>query len=68
MNKETKIELLKIFGMIVILVALIFGIVWLNKIQDVQANETSTSTEETETANQEESSVENVENSNTENK
>jgi len=31
MDKETKIELLKIFGMIVILVLLIIGIVWMNK-------------------------------------
>ena len=73
MNKETKIELLKIFGMIVILVALIFGIVWLNKIQDVSANETTTSTEETETINEESANEnaensENVENANTENK
>ena len=54
MSKETKIELLKIFGMIVILVALIFGIVWLNRMQDISANETTTaSTEETEIVNEE---------------
>ena len=47
MDKDTKIELLKVFGMIVILVVLICGIVWLNKIQDVSANEATTSVEET---------------------
>lgn len=47
MDKDTKIELLKVFGMIVILVVLICGIVWLNKIQDISANETNTSVEET---------------------
>lgn len=42
MDKDTKIELLKIFGMIVILVLLIFGIVYLNRAHDVSLNETNT--------------------------
>ena len=45
MDKDTKIELLKIFGMIVILVLLIFGIVYLNRAHDVSLNETNTVTE-----------------------
>lgn len=46
MDKDTKIELLKIFGMIVILVVLICGIVYLNKAHDISVNETNTTIEE----------------------
>ena len=46
MDKDTVIELLKIVAMIVVLVALIFGIVWINR-EDVPENDT-TETIETE--------------------
>lgn len=46
MDKATKIELLKVLGMIVILVVLIFGIVYLNKAHDVSLNEINTIVEE----------------------
>lgn len=49
MDKDTKIELLKVLGMIVILVVLIFGIVYLNKAHDIAFNETNTAIEETTT-------------------
>lgn len=65
MDKDTKIELLKVFGMIIILVVLICGIVWINKAQDLSVNETNSSSEEfsnTETNNSE--SSEEKENSN----
>lgn len=42
MDKDTKIELLKVLGMIVILVVLICGIVYLNRAHDVSVNETNT--------------------------
>lgn len=58
MGRETKIELLKIFGMIIILIALIFGIVWLNRAQDVAANEINTSTEQTNTETSQEENTE----------
>ena len=46
MKKDTIYELLKIFAMIVILAALIFGIVWLNKSIDESLNEIATVSEE----------------------
>lgn len=46
MDKATKIELLKVLGMIVILVVLIFGIVYLNKAHDVSLNKINTIVEE----------------------
>ena len=46
MDKDTKIELLKVLGMIVILVVLIFGIVYLNKAHDIAVNEYNTVIEE----------------------
>lgn len=46
MDKDTKIELLKVFGMIVILVALICGIVYLNKAHDNAVNKNNTVIEE----------------------
>ena len=45
MDKDTKIELLKIFGMIIILIVLICGIVWLNRAHDISLNETTTAIE-----------------------
>ena len=60
MDKETKIELLKIVAMAVILILLIIGIVWMNKseeenevdtneIFDVQETNSETTEEDTET-------------------
>ena len=43
MDKDTKIELLKIVGMIIILISLIWGIVWLNKNDGNNNNKISTS-------------------------
>ncbi len=43
MDKDTKIELLKIVGMIIILISLIWGIVWLNKNDGTNNNKISTS-------------------------
>lgn len=62
MDKDTRIELLKIVGMIIILVVLIWGIVWLNaKENEVDANNDINS-------NQVENEVsENTENSDEEN-
>jgi len=56
MDKATKIELLKVLGMIVILVVLIFGIVYLNKAHDVSLNETNTIIKETNTEKSEKKS------------
>jgi len=49
MDKDTKIELLKVLGMLIILVILIFGIVYLNKAHDVSLNEINTIVEESST-------------------
>ena len=70
MDKDTKIELLKILGMIIILAALICGIVWLNKAQDISANEANVLVEQSETTTNEESitKVVSENNSKTENK
>ena len=47
MDKGTKIELLKIVGMVIILVALIWGIVWLNADHEkIEENTVNTSTQE----------------------
>ena len=61
MDKDTKIELLKVFGMIIILVVLIFGIVYLNKAHDVSINETNTVIKEntTKETNKEKSDISN---------
>lgn len=51
MDKETRIELFKIFLMVIILVALICGIVWLNKSQCMNANVNETNIVEKSTNN-----------------
>lgn len=51
MDRETRIELFKIFLMVVILVTLICGIVWLNKSQGMNANVNETNIVEKSTNN-----------------
>jgi len=66
MDNDTKIELLKIFAMVVVLVLLIIGIVWMNKEDKGTAN-TETPTEVVESNEEEtktEENAENTENSN----
>ena len=59
MDRETRFEILKIIGMVVILVALIWGIVWLNSNhEDNNLNTINTTTNENATI--EENNTENV--------
>ena len=61
MDKDTKIELLKIIAMVVILAVLICGIVWLNREESTESNETNVVAEETtneQTENKSESETE----------
>lgn len=51
MDRETRVELFKIFLMVVILVVLICGIVWLNKSQGMNANINETNIVEKSTNN-----------------
>ena len=52
MDKDTKIEILKIVGMVVVLVALIIGIVFLNKEKDEESvNEVNTEASQVEENN-----------------
>ena len=48
MDKDTKIELLKILGMVVILILLIIGIVWINR-DDKGSSENKVNSEVVET-------------------
>ena len=69
MDKDTKIELLKIIAMVVILAVLICGIVWLNREESTESNETNVVAEETtneQTENNSESEGETEENTTTE--
>ena len=71
MDKDTKIELLKIIAMVVILAVLICGIVWLNREESTASNETNVVAEETtneQTENNSESESETEENTTTEEK
>lgn len=67
MDKGTKLELLKILGMVIILVALIWGIVWLNTEHKDAVNENNTTSvvEESNSDNGQTESTENQEETNT---
>ncbi len=58
MDKDTKIELLKIFAMVVVLVLLIIGIVWMNKDDKNNVNPEQTS-EVVESENEDSETVQN---------
>lgn len=60
MDRDTKIELLKIGAMIIILIALIIGIVWMNK---DSSNVNNDLTEETSEYNEEDQTEEDTNNS-----
>ena len=70
MDKDTKIELLKILAMIIILIGLIIGIVWMNKDDQIGEEETINTEEaltNTSSEQNEENNNENQENQENEN-